>query len=193
MPLAYRAESGIRIARLELVTSAGTFSKRNSAAITLALVLGCTNSGAKPDGSASDGGVEGSGGSPDGTPAADGSMGEGPVAGLACTAAPGALVCAPGQECCGTTTMPETLSCAAKDTCGMTYVIQCDGGEDCPSGQRCCAIFNTAKRSVKAACVAGDVCKGAWWCHVAADCPAAAPACCYPPGYTLGECLVACK
>jgi hypothetical protein len=87
------------------------------------------------------------------------------------------VTCDATQQCCLDLFNPPRCI-AAGDVCPGTSAL-CDGVEDCPAGERCCATGSTV------AC--GASCDEVV-CREAADCPSTAPNCCASDQTPWGTC-----
>jgi hypothetical protein len=92
----------------------------------------------------------------------------------------GGLTCpTPDQKCCADVQNFQFMCVASSGgTCTAPVVIGCDGSEDCPTGQVCCASGSLQSLSgtfqCKTACDTGDQ----QICHNHTQCDASKPACC---------------
>lgn len=98
---------------------------------------------------------------------------------LTCTPEGGAMTCGPGTVCCGL----GTTGCAANaDQCSVPFgVVECDGPEDCASGEHCWS-------EPKFTYCAEEHGNYSWIkCHTDADCPEAWDNPCSPDGGCYGD------
>ena len=152
--------------------------------LVLAITCACTaKQKAQPDASTSK--------LPDASTAPDG-PGMPKIVALTGSATPDQISCA--MDTCDTTTKPHccgtpgmTPTCTA--TCSEEIDFSCDGPEDCPSGQLCCAT--PSMTGIKTTCAASCTQMQAQLCHNATQCPSATPTCCGPQGGTFGSCSMA--
>jgi hypothetical protein len=114
--------------------------------------------------------IDGAGGA-DGSALADaGPTTDAPgMSGVVC----GADTCDATEKCCITVSGMATMSTCVPlmDPCGGV-ALECDGPEDCDTGDTCCA----APMGAEAGC--RGVCMGLALCHTTADCPTDEPNCC---------------
>ncbi|MBK7583187.1 MAG: hypothetical protein IPI67_23685 [Myxococcales bacterium] len=129
-------------------------------------------------------GASGSGGGQGG--GASGPVSNGAV--ISCSNTP----CQAGaQHCCitgeGSGNPPAFQCIPASVSCGLSALTrQCDGPEDCASGERCCAntLFPSTPAACRAQCSEGEQPT----CWGAAECGSLGPHCCFFAGRPAGFC-----
>lgn len=109
--------------------------------------------------------------------------------------------CAPGERCCNQFT---SRACQARSSVCPLVPTDCDGPEDCDTGQICCVGPNAEMR-ISAQCITGAACPGEgptmslMTCHTDAECAArgvGTPRCCpfagAPPLLEIRWCRASC-
>ncbi len=125
-------------------------------------VVACVGEDPQPNPTSTDAGAESGSGSSSSSSSSGSSSGDAGSAQVGCSGAQ----CGPSEVCCALNS-EKWVNAGCRPTCGDRE-LACDGPEDCPKGQSCCAEIGATPPGLQGA-------------HCATTCPKLANALCHSP------------